>query len=45
VLSPLIKVAFADRDLPFDWGYVTKEFGRGALREFKPAGTRETIIP
>ncbi len=45
VLSPLIKVAFADRDLPFDWGYVTKEFGRGALREFTPAGERDTIIP
>lgn len=45
VLSPLIKVAFSDRDLPFDWGYVTREFGRGALREFKPAGERDLIIP
>ena len=45
VLSPLIKVAFADRDLPFDWGYITREFGRGALREFKPAGERDLIIP
>lgn len=45
VLSPLVKVAFADRDLPFDWGYITREFGRGALREFKPAGERDLIIP
>jgi methyl-coenzyme M reductase alpha subunit len=45
VLSPLVKVAFADRDLPFDWGNVTREFGRGAMREFKPAGERDLIIP
>jgi methyl-coenzyme M reductase alpha subunit len=45
VLSPLIKVSFSDRDLPFDWGYITREFGRGALREFKPAGERDLIIP
>ncbi|RJS83228.1 coenzyme-B sulfoethylthiotransferase subunit alpha [Methanophagales archaeon] len=44
VLSPLVKVAFADRDLPFDWGYTTREFGRGGLREFKPAGERDLII-
>ncbi|NQE05873.1 Methyl-coenzyme M reductase I subunit alpha [ANME-1 cluster archaeon GoMg1] len=44
VLSPLWKVAFADRDLPFDRGYVTKEFGVGGLREFKPAGERDLII-
>ena len=44
VLSPLMKVAFADRDLPFDRGYVTKEFGVGGLREFKPAGERDLII-
>ena len=44
VLSPLWKVAFADRDLPFDRGYVTREFGIGGLREFKPAGERDLII-
>ncbi|NMX21973.1 methyl-coenzyme M reductase subunit alpha [ANME-1 cluster archaeon GoMg4] len=44
VLSPLMKVAFADRDLPFDRGYVTREFGKGGLREFKPAGERDLII-
>lgn len=45
VLSPLVKVSFADRDLPFDWGYVTRDFGRGALREFKPMGERDLIMP
>jgi methyl-coenzyme M reductase alpha subunit len=44
VLSPLVKVAFADRDLPFDFGYVTREYGMGGLREFKPAGERDLII-
>ncbi|MHC1623899.1 MAG: coenzyme-B sulfoethylthiotransferase subunit alpha [Candidatus Methanospirareceae archaeon] len=44
VLSPLWKVAFSDRDLPFDRGYVTREFGMGGLREFKPAGERDLII-
>ena len=44
VLSPLLKVAFSDRDLPFDRGYVTREFGRGGLREFKVAGERDLII-
>ena len=43
--SPLIKVAFADKNLPFDFGNITKEFGRGALREFMPAGERTIIIP
>jgi len=43
--NPLIKVAFADKSLPFDFGNITKEFGRGALREFMPAGERTVIIP
>lgn len=43
--SPLIKVAFADKNLPFDFANITKEFGRGALREFMPAGERSIIIP
>jgi methyl-coenzyme M reductase alpha subunit len=43
--SPLIKVAFADKNLPFDFANITKEFGRGALREFMPAGERSVIIP
>ena len=43
--SPLIKVAFADKNLPFDFAHITKEIGRGALREFMPAGERTVIIP
>ena len=43
--SPLIKVAFADKNMPFDFANITKEFGRGALREFMPAGERTVIIP
>jgi len=45
VCSPHIKVAFADRHLPFDFAHIIKEFGRGALREFRPAGERTAIIP
>jgi len=45
VCNPLIKVAFADKNLPFDFANVTREFGRGGLREFRPAGERTSIIP
>ncbi len=45
VCNPLIKVCFADKSLPFDFANITKEFGRGALREFMPAGERTVIIP
>jgi methyl-coenzyme M reductase alpha subunit len=43
--SPLIKVAFADPSLPFDWANITREIGRGGLREFRPAGERTVVIP
>ncbi|MGE4274449.1 MAG: coenzyme-B sulfoethylthiotransferase subunit alpha [Candidatus Methanomethylophilaceae archaeon] len=43
-VNPLIRVAFADPSLVFDFANVTKEFGRGGLREFKPAGERTAII-
>ncbi|ADI73798.1 methyl-coenzyme M reductase, alpha subunit [Methanohalobium evestigatum Z-7303] len=43
--NPLIKIAFADDLLPFDFKEPRREFGRGALREFKPAGERSLIIP
>lgn len=45
VCNPLIKIAFADKNLPFDWANITKEFGRGCLREFVPMGERTAIIP
>ena len=44
VASPMIKVAFSDKDLVFDFANVTKEFGRGGLREFVPAGERTAVI-
>ncbi|MCD4807793.1 MAG: coenzyme-B sulfoethylthiotransferase subunit alpha [Methanococcoides sp.] len=44
-VNPLIKVCFADDMLPFDFTAPRKEFGRGALKEFEPAGERSLIIP
>ncbi len=44
VANPLIKVAFADPALVFDFANITKEIGRGGLREFKPAGERTAVI-
>ena len=45
VANPAVKIAFADRHLRFDFANITKEFGRGGLREFRPAGERTSIIP
>ncbi|MBR1452795.1 MAG: coenzyme-B sulfoethylthiotransferase subunit alpha, partial [Candidatus Methanomethylophilaceae archaeon] len=42
--NPYIRVAFADPALVFDFANVTKEIGRGALREFQPAGERSAVI-
>jgi methyl-coenzyme M reductase alpha subunit len=39
-----VRVAFADPSLVFDFANVTKEIGRGALREFQPAGERSAVI-
>ena len=44
-VNPLIKIAFADKNLPFDFTKVRAEFAKGALREFEPAGERSIIIP
>ncbi|MBR1369353.1 methyl-coenzyme M reductase [Methanocalculus chunghsingensis] len=44
-LSPLIKICFADPALKFDFSEPRKEFARGAIREFMPAGERSLIIP
>ena len=43
--NPLVKVAFADKDLKFDFTHPRLCFGKGALREFVPAGERNLIIP
>jgi len=44
-LSPLIKVTFADPSLKFDFSEVRREFAKGAIREFMPAGERSLVIP
>ncbi|MBE2900268.1 coenzyme-B sulfoethylthiotransferase subunit alpha [Methanothermobacter thermautotrophicus] len=43
--NPLIKVAFADKDLSFDFTSPRKSIAAGALREFMPEGERDLIIP
>jgi methyl-coenzyme M reductase alpha subunit len=44
-LNPLVKVAFADPMLVFDFSKPRKEIARGALREFEAAGERDVILP
>jgi len=44
-LSPLIKITFADPSLKFDFAEPRREFAKGAIREFQPAGERSLIIP
>ena len=45
VFNPLVKVAFADDNLQFDFTEVRSQFAKGALREFEPAGERALISP
>lgn len=45
VFNPLVKVAFADDNLQFDFSEVRSQFAKGALREFEPAGERALISP
>ncbi len=44
-LSPVVKVAFADPDLVFNFRRIRETIAKGALKEFKPAGERDLIIP
>ncbi|QSZ67098.1 coenzyme-B sulfoethylthiotransferase subunit alpha [Methanofollis aquaemaris] len=44
-MNPLIKIAFADPSLKFDFAEPRREFAKGAIREFEPAGERSLIIP
>ncbi|WP_048153025.1 coenzyme-B sulfoethylthiotransferase subunit alpha [Methanolacinia paynteri] len=44
-LQPLIKITFADPSLSFDFAEPRREFAKGAVREFTPAGERSLIIP
>jgi methyl-coenzyme M reductase alpha subunit len=45
VFNPLVKIAFADDNLQFDFTEVRAQFAKGALREFEPAGERALISP
>ncbi len=45
VFNPLVKIAFADDNLIFDFKDVRGQFAKGALREFEPAGERAIISP
>ncbi|HEC56768.1 MAG TPA: coenzyme-B sulfoethylthiotransferase subunit alpha [Candidatus Syntrophoarchaeum butanivorans] len=44
-LSPVVKVAFADPSLVFDFRHVREEIARGTKGEFMPAGDRDPIKP
>ncbi|MDR3291027.1 MAG: coenzyme-B sulfoethylthiotransferase subunit alpha [Methanobrevibacter sp.] len=43
--NPLIKIAFADKNLSFDFENPRKCIAKGALREFMPDGERTLISP
>ncbi len=43
--QPLVKIAFADDNLMFDFTEVRAQFAKGALREFEPAGERALVSP
>jgi methyl-coenzyme M reductase alpha subunit len=45
VVNPLVKIAFADKYLTFDFAEVRAQFAKGALREFEPDGERAIISP
>jgi methyl-coenzyme M reductase alpha subunit len=43
--QPLVKITFADPSLKFNFAEPRREFAKGAIREFMPAGERSLIIP
>lgn len=44
-VNPLVKVAFADPSLKFDWAHPRKCVVEGAMGRFMPEGERTPIIP
>jgi methyl-coenzyme M reductase alpha subunit len=42
--DPRVKITFADPSLKFDFAEPRREFAKGAIREFEPAGERSLII-
>ncbi len=45
VCNPVVKVAFADPDLKFDFREPRLAIAKAALRQFMPAGERDLIVP
>ncbi|MDY6966940.1 MAG: methyl-coenzyme M reductase subunit alpha, partial [Halobacteriota archaeon] len=45
VLSPVVKVAFADPNLAFNFKEIRSEVTKGAMRDFMPEGDRDPIKP
>ncbi len=43
--NPLVKVCFADPSLVFDFSYIRREYAKGGMRTFRPAGERSLVIP
>ncbi len=43
--DPRVKICFADPALKFDFAEPRREFAKGAIREFMPAGERSLIVP
>ena len=43
--DPRVKICFADPALKFNFAEPRREFAKGAIREFMPAGERSLIIP
>ena len=44
-VSPLVKVAFANPGLVFDFADIRACFGKGGVREFRAAGERSLVMP
>jgi len=43
--DPRVTICFADPSLKFDFAEPRREFAKGAIREYMPAGERSLIIP
>jgi methyl-coenzyme M reductase alpha subunit len=43
--SPLVKIAFADPDLVFDFRHPALTVAKGGLHQFEPAGERDIVRP
>ncbi len=44
-VNPLVKIAFANPSLAFDWADIRTCIGKGAMREFHAKGERNLVMP